>query len=69
VLGSRGHRFEWWFVPGSACRPESRTSAIRTTWISQIYTLDDFVGDSDAWCGLIHTPAYVQDKKGERIIG
>lgn len=38
-------------------------------WISQIFTLDDFVGSSDAWCGIIHTPAYVFDKDGERIIG
>ena len=37
--------------------------------ISQIYTLDDFIGSSDAWCGIIHTPAYVNDKDGERIIG
>lgn len=37
--------------------------------ISQIYTLDDFVSSSDAWCGIIHTPAYVHDKDGERIIG
>ena len=38
-------------------------------WISQIYTLDDFMPDSDAWCGLMKTPAYVQDKNGSRIIG
>ena len=37
--------------------------------VSQIYTLDDFVGSSDAWCGIIHTPAYVFDKDGARIIG
>ena len=38
-------------------------------WISQIYTLEDFVASSDAWCGIIHTPAYVFDKDGARIIG
>ncbi len=38
-------------------------------WISQIFTLDDFVSSSDAWCGIIHTPAYVFDSNGERIIG
>lgn len=38
-------------------------------WISQIYTLDDFIPDSDVWCGLVNTPAYVNDKDGERIIG
>jgi hypothetical protein len=38
-------------------------------WISQIYTLDDFVSSGDAGCGIIHTPAYVFDKNGERIIG
>jgi hypothetical protein len=38
-------------------------------WISQIYMLDDFVASSDAGCGIIHTPAYVFDKDGERIVG
>ena len=38
-------------------------------WISQIFTLDDFVSSSDAWCGIIHTDAYVFDKDGARIIG
>ena len=38
-------------------------------WISQIYTLDDFVASSDVGCGITHTPAYVFDKNGERIIG
>lgn len=38
-------------------------------WISQIYTLDDFVSSSDAWCGIIHTDAYVFDKNGGRIVG
>ena len=38
-------------------------------WISQMYTLDDFVGASDAGCGIIHTPAWVFDKNGGRIVG
>lgn len=38
-------------------------------WISQIYTLDDFVASSDAGCGIIHTPAWVFDKEGGRVIG
>ena len=38
-------------------------------WISQIYTLDDFLPDSDVWCGLIGTPAVVHDKDGAHVIG
>ena len=36
----------------------------KPTWISQLFSLDDFVPDSDVGCGIMKTDAYGKDAKG-----
>jgi len=40
-----------------------------TPWgVSQLYTLDDFVGSSDVGCGVYNTNAWEENAKGRAVI-
>jgi hypothetical protein len=46
-----------------------RTKEPYSPWgVSQLYTLDDFIGSSDVGCGVYNTNAWEQRPKGRAVI-